>query len=93
MIAVNGDRLQVSGPMTIQSAASLMTEGESAVRGGATVIDLSKVDAADSSALAVLFGWLRAAQGAKRTLTIVQPPESLLSLAVLYGVADLLPLA
>jgi len=93
VIELKGDRVQVSGAMTIQSAAALMAEGESAVRGGASVIDLSRVDAADSSALAVLFGWLRAARGAERTLTIVQVPEGLRSLADLYGVAELLPLA
>lgn len=93
MIEVSGDRLRVSGPMTIESAAALMAEGETAVRGGAAVIDLSQVEDADSSALAVLFGWLRAAAGRNPGLTIVQPPESLRSLATLYGVADLLPLA
>ncbi len=92
MVEVNGDRLRVSGPMTIESAAALMAAGEAAVRSGAAVIDLSQVREADSAALAVLFSWLRAA-GDKSRLSIVGPPESLRSLATLYGVADLLPLA
>lgn len=92
MIEVSGDRLEVSGPMTVDVAAALMTAGEAAVRGGARVIDLSAVKEADSSALAVLFGWLRAA-GDTGNLSIVAAPTGLRSLATLYGVAELLPLA
>jgi len=92
MIELDGDRLRVTGSMTIESAAALMAAGEVAVHsGGASLIDLSAVEDADSSALAVLFGWLRAAEG--RSLTVVQAPASLRSLAILYGVAELLPLA
>jgi phospholipid transport system transporter-binding protein len=94
MIELSGDRLRVTGPMTIESAAALMAAGEAAVHSGsASVIDLSGVDDADSSALAVLFGWLRAAGEKGGGLSIVDAPAGLRSLATLYGVADLLPLA
>jgi phospholipid transport system transporter-binding protein len=93
MVEVVGDRLRVSGPMTVESAAALLAAGEQAVRNGASVVDLSQVEEADSSALAVLFGWLRAASGKGGGLKIVDAPEGLRSLAILYGVAELLPLA
>lgn len=93
MIETAGERMQVSGPMVIGSAATLKTAGDSAVAGGATVVDLSGVTDADSSAVALLLSWVRAAQERKQQLTIVNLPTSVQSLAALYGVAELLPLA
>lgn len=93
MIEVAGDRLRVAGPMTMLSVAALKPAGDAAVAAGASVVDLSGVTEADSAALAVLFSWLRAAQEAKRPLSIVAAPESIRSLAALYEVAELLPLA
>lgn len=93
MIQSSGDRLQVVGPMTIALATRLKSAGESAIGAGATVVDLSQVTEVDSASLAVLFDWLRTAREKERALSIVHPPESVRSLALLYGVADLLPLA
>ena len=39
----------------------------------------------------MLLGWLRAAQRSQRTLRVTGLPDDLLSLAHLYGVAELLP--
>jgi ABC-type transporter Mla MlaB component len=54
--------------------------------------DLAQVEAADSSAVSMLLGWLRNAQRHQAKLTFVNVPENLRSLAHLYGVADALPL-
>ncbi len=43
--------------------------------------------------LALLLSWTRAARGAGRTLSIVGAPQALLSLAALYDVDAILPLA
>jgi phospholipid transport system transporter-binding protein len=56
------------------------------------VFDLAAVAEVDSSGLAVVFGWSRAAAAAGQTLRIVNPPANLISLAELYGVTELLPL-
>ena len=45
----------------------------------------------DSSCLAVIFGWVRAARKAGKTVQLLNPPRNLLSLAEVYGVSDLLP--
>jgi len=92
MIEVADGRLTVTGPMTMLSAAALKSAGDAAVAAGAAVVDLAGVTEADSAAVAVLFSWLRVAQQAQRPLSIVAAPDSLRSLATLYGVADLLPL-
>lgn len=92
MIEVADGTLQVSGPMVIASAAELRAAGEVAIARGAAAIDLSRVSDADSAAVALLLAWLRTAQEHGRTLTIAHSPDSIRSLATLYGVADLLPL-
>ena len=93
MIEVAGDRMRVVGPMVITSAAALKEAGESALSAGAKVVDLSSVTDADSAAVAVLLAWARGAQERRQDISIVDSPESVRSLATLYGVAELLPLA
>lgn len=93
MIEVAGNRLRVVGPMVIASATALKADGDSALAAGASVIDLQAVTDADSAAVAVLLAWTRNAQERQQAITIEHPPESIRSLATLYGVADLLPLA
>jgi phospholipid transport system transporter-binding protein len=93
MIEVVAERLKVTAPMVIATAAGLREAGEGALIGGASVIDLAGVAEADSSAVAVLLAWTRIASDRGQALTIVDVPASVRSLASLYGVTDLLPLA
>lgn len=79
--------------MLMGSAAQLKTAGVGLLTDGVGRIDLSGVTEADSSAVALLLAWVRAAQEQGRPVTIINPPESIRSLAALYGVAELLPLA
>ena len=79
--------------MTLAAASELLAEGSSTLAEGETVFDLAAVTEVDSSSLAVVFGWLRAAQRQQRRLRIVNPPKDMLSLAEVYGVKELLPLA
>lgn len=88
-----GDRLAVSGNMTLETAASLLAAGTDGLAQGEPVFDLSGVAAMDSSGLAVLFGWQRAAESKGKSLRIENPPRNLISLAEVYGVSGLLPLA
>lgn len=91
MISEAGDRLQVSGPMTLATARELLEDGVGKLRASLTLFDLSGVGEVDSSGLSVIFGWQRAAGRASQKIRIVNPPQNLLSLAALYGVDDLLP--
>lgn len=93
MIEVVDGRVKVVGAMVVTSAAELRDEGEAALLEGASVIDLTAVPEADSSAVAVLLAWTRIANERKQALAIVGVPEGVRSLAALYGVAELLPLA
>ncbi len=93
MIESGADGLRVTVPMLITNASSLLAAGQAHLgSSGEKVFDLSAVTQADSSALALVFAWLRMAQAHGAQLRITHPPASLLSLAQLYGVNELLPL-
>ncbi|MBL8435364.1 MAG: STAS domain-containing protein [Zoogloea sp.] len=93
MIHLEGARLAVSGPLTIATVAKLEGEGVARVAEADRVVDLSGAGQVDSAALALLLSWTRAASGAGRKLSIVGAPPALLSLAALYDVDAILPLA
>lgn len=93
MIEVSASEIRVSGPMVIATAAAIKEEGVAALAGGATRVDLAGVTEADSSAVAVLLAWVRAAEDRQQAIAIVQAPGTVRSLAALYGVSDLLPLS
>lgn len=90
MIQREGDRVLVSGRVTMADAAELLEAGRPLVDGDGLTFDLSGITEADSSALAVLFGWLREAQQRNLKLHFSNTPATLLSLAEVYGVSDLL---
>ena len=94
MIREQQGRLEVSGGMTLAVAARLLAEGNAQVGSRDLVVHLSAAaDAVDSAALAVIFGWVRQAKQNGHALTVANPPAQLMSLAELYGVVELLPLA
>ena len=93
MLRESGDRAEVSGAMNLAGATTLLADGVAAISRSVRVFDLAQVAEVDSSSLAVLFGWLREAGRQGKSIQIVNPPKDMLSLAELYGVSDLLPLA
>ena len=97
MIEKSGHGLSVSGPMLIACATELLASGRaflsSASVNDTVVFDFSAVEETDSSALSVVFGWLRTAQALNVGMRIANPPTSMISQAALYGVSDSLPLA
>lgn len=93
MIRQAADRLMVESPLTQETATALLAAGKALlVEGGVTLFDLAEVKVADSSALALLFAWQRAAKLKGGSVQIANPPVGLLSLAELYDLTDLLPL-
>ena len=92
MISRDGDRLQVSGRLTIETVTALFDASLEPAAQAALVIDLGQVEAVDSAAVSLLLSWLRRAQRSQVTLCFSHVPENLLSLARLYGVAELLPM-
>ena len=91
MIRREGPRLVVSGPVTLGNAAALLEEGRRHLAEGVQTVDLGEVSEMDSALLALLLAWLRDARQRKRALVFTNLPESLRTIARLYGVDGLLP--
>ena len=72
--------------LTVINAKAALDQGIAAIKAGQTVFDLGTVKTADSSAVAVLLAWKRAARKSGTALSYVNLPASLQSLAALYGV-------
>jgi phospholipid transport system transporter-binding protein len=81
---------QPSSPMTSSTMSAVYPAGLAAIAAGQTEVDLSAVPLVDSSAVAALLAWRRAALKRGANLVFLNTPAPLQSLVRLYGVADLL---
>jgi phospholipid transport system transporter-binding protein len=93
MIRREGRRIVVSGPVTLANVASILEEVRRHLAEGVPTVDLGEVSELDSSLLAAMLAWLRDAKAASRQLAFANLPESLQTIARLYGVDRLLPVA
>lgn len=96
MITRTDDMLQVSGNINMTNVSVLFKEGllhqKSNTSDDTLKIDFSKLEKVDSSAVSLMLAWLREAQRTRIKLRFTNVPDNLMSLARLYGVADLLSL-
>lgn len=76
--------------LTVDNASDVLAAGLQAIATGQVSIDLSALTTVDSSAVATLLAWQRAAQHSGRSLELGVLPANLQSLADLYGVSALL---
>ena len=93
VVRKEGERLRVSGALTLATVAAALEQGNAAIAEGARTIDLGEVGELDSSALALLLAWLREAKRKGRALEFANLPQGLTTIASLYGVAELLSAA
>lgn len=91
MSTVAGKVLAIQGELTMATAAQWIERGRVVARDEDLVVDLSGVTAADSSALALLFDWMRIARASGHKVGQAGMPAGMRSLATLYGVEELLP--
>ncbi len=91
MIRREGDRMVVSGALTLANVAAALGQGSAAIGEGVRTVDLGEVGELDSSALALLLAWLREAKRRNGDLVFSNLPQGLTTIARLYGVAELLP--
>ena len=93
-IVPSGDAFQVEGPLSFESLPAVLAE--SAKYADRTdlpdrlTIDFAHVTTVDSSAVALLLDWRRQAKARGKTLDFVNLPATLLALARLYGVSELI---
>ena len=80
------NKLESIDTLNVQTATAALAQGIAAIQDGQTVFDLASVKVADSSAVAVLLAWKRAARKRGAALSYINVPAGLQSLAALYGV-------
>ena len=90
LIERQGNRLSIRGAMTVDTVSALLAEGLAQLDGEIEV-DLSEVGEVDSSAISLVFEWLRQAGIRNVVVAFSNLPPTLISLATLYGVLDLIP--
>ena len=90
MIACEGNRCTVAGPITLEGVVRLLGEGNRLFPGPLATVDLAGVTEVDSSALSLLLEWRREAARSGRQIRFLNLPVNLQSLAKLYGVTELL---
>lgn len=84
------NRFESGATLTHESANAALPAGLQRIAAGANGVDCAPLAQFDSSALAVLLAWQRAAQARGGAFEIVNLPAGLASLAQAYGVDTLL---
>jgi phospholipid transport system transporter-binding protein len=90
MISCVDGRCALQGPVTMATAPQVLEESARVFSGAHIVVDLAGVTEVDSAAVSLLLEWRRQARTANRTIEFANVPVNLQSLAVLYGVSELL---
>lgn len=85
----DGARWSFTGALTMDVAAKSLAESEALPLPSSGVVDFAGLSQADSAALAVMIALRRRAATEGRSLTFASLPDSLTSLAVVYGIEAL----
>ena len=94
-ITATQESLQVRGDINFGSVANLRVDGDVLiirVPDKSLLVDLANVTRCDSSGLSLMTAWQRCAKHHGKTITFTNVPRSLLQLAELCGLTDLLAL-
>lgn len=92
-LAIAGNTLSLSGVLDFESVPDLDIEGAQWFAAAAPEqceLDLAAVTYSSSVGIALVLGWMRAAQHAGRTLAIKNMPADMLALARVGGLEPLL---
>lgn len=90
MIRREGQRLLLDGPVTAATHVALREQARALFDADDLIIDWTKVDAVDSSALALILHWRRYAAAHGQQVSQANLPAGVTALAELYGVSELL---
>ncbi len=83
-----GQVLLLDDDLTLEHASRLLTQGSEEIANGVRVVDFAPAGKVDSSALSLMLAWRRRARAGGIALEYRNVPDSLMSLANLYGVAE-----
>jgi phospholipid transport system transporter-binding protein len=88
MMRVEAGVALIEGDLTLANASQWLAEGEAALKQGIAAFDMAAVGQLDSSALSLMLSLRRHAESAGGKIEFRNLPDSLTSLAKLYGVDD-----
>jgi phospholipid transport system transporter-binding protein len=88
MIERQDNLCRLGGDVTLDTVPDLLEKIRPLLREGVDTLDCTGVKSVDSSALGLILACKREAQAQQKSLKLTGLPQSLLSLASLYGVAD-----
>ena len=80
----------LNGDVLIGTASSILAASQSLNMADGTTIDFSQVKDIDTAAVSLILEWQRRALKENQQLKLANLPVNLLSLAQLYGVAELI---
>ena len=86
----DGARWTFSGELTMDSAAVALERSNALALPASGVVDFAGLTHADSAALAVMIALRRRGVAEGRAVTLAAVPATLTSLAIVYGVEELL---
>ncbi len=92
-LAINGNRLSISGVLDFESVLDLDAKGQEWVAAAAPAnceIDLADVTYSSSVGIALVLGWMRAAQKAGKALSVKNVPADMLALVRVSGLDTVL---
>lgn len=92
-ITLQNNQWSVVGEILMDNANAVLAESNALQITDNLVIDFSAVTDVDTAALSLLIEWQRRALAANKKVIFTRLPESLTSLAMLYGVAEFIPLS
>jgi phospholipid transport system transporter-binding protein len=92
-VELQNNRLDLAGAIVIDSVGKLLESGRALCAANDVTLDFSATTDLDSSALALVLEYRRAAEAAGKKLSVTNIPASLKTLADLYGVTDLIAAA
>ena len=89
-LQVVAGRWRVSGALSMDTVEAVLAASTSIGLPEDGIVDLTAVDRVDSAGIALLLAWARRAAKESRKIGFTGIPESMHSLASLYGVEELL---
>ena len=88
MIERDANLCRLGGDVTLDTVPDLLEKIRPLIRSGVDTIDCAAIANVDSSALGLILACKREAAGLQQSLKVTNLPQSLGSLASLYGVAE-----
>ncbi|MBM3350783.1 MAG: STAS domain-containing protein [Betaproteobacteria bacterium] len=91
-IIVQNGTWHLSGEILVDNANTILVESTALSMSAKLCVDLAAVTSVDTSALSLLMEWQRRAASFNQEIAFANLPDSLTSLAALYGVTDFIAL-